>query len=93
MDFWGCLLSLGYIFVSHTVCFQMLLCVGRHVINRSQIPSSLNRFAIFLVRFWIGSRQLAAPSPKLRLRSISLLCSEIFASLRMTLGGDILEEH
>ena len=36
-----CLLSLGCIsYASHTACFQMLLCASRHVINRSQIPSS-----------------------------------------------------
>ena len=29
----------------------MLLCANRRVINCSQIPSSLNRFAIFLVGF------------------------------------------
>jgi hypothetical protein len=64
--------------------FKILLCANKRVINRLQIPSSSNRFAIILVGFGSARSKYAAPSPKLRLRHFTTSCE--IPTLRMTLG-------
>jgi hypothetical protein len=54
--------------------FKILLCANKRVINRLQIPSSSNRFAIILVGFGSARSKYAAPSPKLRLRHFTTSC-------------------
>ena len=85
------LLSLGYIFAAGSrgrLSLQDVVCAGRHVRNRSQIPSSSNRFAIILVGFGSARGKHAAPFPKLRLRHFAACCE--IPPLRMTHGVQVV---